>query len=85
MNVVSLSSGKPVEDRSNLLEVLESLRRAIEAGEVDAFVAVALSKTDVTLGYSASIGGVTRLRMMGALASLTHEYHNGALDSKEAT
>ncbi len=82
MNVVSLGTGKPIEDRSNMLEVLDTLRKNIEAGNVAAFIAVTVSADDITRGYSAAAGGVTRLRMMGALASLTHSYHGGALDDE---
>lgn len=66
-------------DKTAMLEVLEDLRRKVEAGEIIAFVTVGLQPDDETLGWSGSIGGVTRLRVMGAIASLQHSYHDGAL------
>ena len=83
MKVIQMSTGKSVDDRSNLLEVCDALRENIESGEVVAFIAATVAIDDTVKGYSAAAGGVTRLRVMGALASLMHSYHNGALDNED--
>lgn len=81
-NVLNLSTGA-APDTKAALEVIDEMRRAIAAGELVAFVAAGITAGDVSLGYSGGIGGVTRLRMMGAIANLQHSYHSGALSEDE--
>lgn len=64
-------------DKSGMLESIEDLRQRVESGEVIAFIGVGIAPDDVTRGWSGAIDGVSRLRMMGALATLTHCYHDG--------
>jgi hypothetical protein len=76
--VLSLSTGKP-PDTGDMLSVIDDLRARIVAGDVVAFVAAGIDKTDCALGWSGSTGGVSRLRIMGAIANLQHQYNAGAL------
>lgn len=75
-NILSLQTGK-VQDPAAMLSALDDLRAAIERGEVVAFVAAGIDASDLARGWCGSVGGVTRLRMMGAIASLTHTYGAG--------
>lgn len=77
MNVVSIA-----RKSTNLLETLDAIRERIAKGEVVALSAVLVTQDDTTIGYTASVGGVTRLRMLGALATLNHSYLNGELDGE---
>jgi hypothetical protein len=76
--VLSLATGKP-HDNGDMLAVIDDLRARIVAGDVVAFVAAGLDKADMAMGWSGATGGVSRLRMMGAIANLQHQYHAGAL------
>ncbi len=77
--VLAIATGKP-HDNTAMLEVIDSLRARVVAGEVVGFVAVGIDQADTALGWCGSVGGVTRLRMMGAIASVQHQYCAGALD-----
>lgn len=70
INMVSRS-----DDTSGALEVLAKLREEIEAGRVVAFCAVAIEPGDETTRWQASTRPVTKLRMLGAVASLAHWIH----------
>jgi D-Tyr-tRNAtyr deacylase len=72
MKVVPLTT----DDKSTALEVLDTLRSAIEKGEVVAFCAVGIEPDDCTRMWASSTKKVTRLRMIGALTHLTHSYIN---------
>lgn len=78
VNVVNLSTGKPPSN-ARLLASIDGLRKAAESGEIVAFVAAGLTPTDQALAWCGSVGGVTRLRMLGSIANLQHQYHLGAL------
>jgi hypothetical protein len=58
------------------LEVIESLRLAIENGEIVAFAAVGIEEDDCTRMWSSSTRPVTRLRMMGAMYNLLHTFND---------
>lgn len=64
-------------DTANMLEVLDSLRTEVAEGRCVCFVAVGLGPDDNTRGWTAAVRGVSRLRVMGALADLQHSYHAG--------
>ena len=81
-NVLSLATGK-AHDKTNMLDVLDSLRKQIDDGEIVAFVAAGLDSADNSFGWASSVGGVTRLRMMGAIANLQYQYQSGALSDSE--
>lgn len=68
-NVVRLGSTQPSEDKRTLLEVLDTLRQSIEAGETVAFVAVGIESSDCTRMWKCG-PGVSNLRMHGAAAVL---------------
>jgi hypothetical protein len=76
MNVVQL----PQKDVSSALDVIDDLRAAVVAGRVVAFAAVAIEREDVLRTWSAATEPVSRLRMMGAIASLQHCYHAGDIE-----
>lgn len=76
--VLNLTSGKP-RDATDALAVLDAMRAAIESGELIAFVAAGITAGDVALGYCGAVEGVTRLRMMGAIANLGMQYNAGNL------
>ena len=66
----------PVVDKTAALEVLDTLRKAVEDGEIVAFCAVGIEPDDCTRMWSSSVKPVTRLRMIGALTNLMHCYTN---------
>jgi hypothetical protein len=61
----------------DMLEVLESLKEQIVAGEIIAYAIVGIEPDDCTRMWSAAIPKVTRLRMMGAIYNLLHSYTAG--------
>jgi hypothetical protein len=67
---------KPATDVTSALEVLDVLREQIVSGQVIAFVAVAIEPDDVTTRFQATTRPVTKLRMLGAVASLNHWVHD---------
>lgn len=77
-NVLAIATGKPL-DKSNMLAVIDSLRKQIVDGEIIAFIAAGIDAADTSFGWCSSVGGVTRLRMMGAIANLQHQYCSGEL------
>ena len=81
-NVLNLATGK-APDKTNMLEVVDSLRKQIIDGEIIAFVAVGIDSADASFGWCSSVGGVTRLRMMGAISNMQHQYLTGALGAAE--
>lgn len=78
MNLVTIQPKKP--DTSTALEVLDALRARVVAGEIIAFVGIGVEPDDTTTGWAFSTAPVTRLRMMGAIASLQHAYHSGEFE-----
>lgn len=64
----------PEEGKIDMLEVLELMKRAIEEGEIVSFIAVGIAPNDETLMWIGSQKRVTRLRMMGAISNLQHQF-----------
>lgn len=67
----------PVCDKSAALDVLDNLRRAVEAGQIKAFACVGIAPDHTTLLWSSSTLPTTKLEMSGALAHLQHCYIMG--------
>lgn len=59
-------------DKAGMLEVLDNLRAKVEAGELVAFAAVAISEDDETYAFTAAARHVSRLRQFGAVSHLLH-------------
>jgi hypothetical protein len=66
--------GRDVKDA---LDVIDDLRQAIVEGRIVAFAGVGISAEDETTAWVTRTQSFTRLRMMGALATLTHSFHAG--------
>lgn len=64
-------------NKKDALEVLESLKKAIEDGEIIAFGCVGISEDDNTSLWSSSVKPVSRLRMIGAMNHMLHSYEDG--------
>jgi len=75
MNIVDLTAQKA--DPKYLLEMLEDMRQDVLSGKLIAFVAVGFDADDAARMWSARIAGghVSRLRMLGAISALQHDYH----------
>jgi hypothetical protein len=67
VNVVELPTA---EYKQTALEVIDSLKEAVEEGRVVAFTCVGISDDDSTFMYQASVKRFTKLRMMGAVSRL---------------
>lgn len=76
MTASVLALAPKVIDRADALEVLDSLKAAVEKGEIIAFAVVGLEEDDTTRMWSAAIRGVSRLRMLGGIYTLLHNYTN---------
>ena len=72
MNIVSLQNSTKEE----ALECLDSLREQLESGKIIAFAAVGIEPDDVTCYWQATTRKITRLRLIGATATL----HNFVLN-----
>jgi predicted sulfurtransferase len=73
VNIVAL---KPkTRDLKDALETIDDLRKAVESGQVVAFCAVGIEPDDTTIGWCSCTENVTRLRLMGAVASLQARIH----------
>lgn len=73
MKVVALEPKK--RDLKDALETIDDLRKAVESGQVVAFCAVGIEPDDTTRGWCSCTEHVTRLRLMGAVASLQASLH----------
>lgn len=62
-----------VRNKEETLVIIDQLREAVESGEVVAFAAVGIGLDDSTYEYIGNYGQLSRLRFMGALASLQHK------------
>lgn len=62
--------------KEDALQVVESLRKAIENEEIVAFAAVGITPDDETSLWAASTKRITRLKMIGAIATLQNGYFN---------
>ncbi|WP_026641121.1 hypothetical protein [Bordetella petrii] len=67
----------PVGDKSAALEVVESLRRAVESGQIKAFACAGIEPDHCTRMWSSCTLPTTRLEMIGAITSLQHCYIAG--------
>lgn len=62
--------------KQDALDVVESLKQAIESGQLVAFAAVGIEENDNTSIWSSSTRPVSRLRMIGAMHHMLHSYEN---------
>ena len=69
-----LSIAAPVVDMTDALAVLDSLRAAVEAGEIVAFACVGIEPDDCTRMWSSATRPTTRLKIIGAMAHMLHSY-----------
>ncbi len=60
----------PCASKDKALEIIDSLKEAIESGQIIAFAAVGIEPGDETRSWMATTKPVTRLRMMGAMYHL---------------
>lgn len=60
--------------KKDALEVLETLRVAVEAGEIVAFAAVGIEVDDTTRAWACA-NGKTRLQLLGAISNLMLGFH----------
>lgn len=67
-------------DKTEALEVIDTLREAISTGKIKAFIAVGISDAHDTLAWSAAVKKTTRLEMMGAILHLQACYTTGDID-----
>ncbi|AKJ28836.1 hypothetical protein [Caldimonas brevitalea] len=72
-----LSLAQPVVDKTEALAVLESLRDAVERGEIKAFACVGLASDHSTRMWSATVTKTTRLELIGAMTHMLHCYEAG--------
>lgn len=63
------------DDIAGALEVLDLMRKAVESGQIIALCAVAIEPDDCTTRWQFATRPVTKLRMLGAVASLSHFIH----------
>lgn len=64
------------DSKAEALETLESLREAVESGQLVAFACVGIEPDDATRMWSSCTQPVTRLRLIGAMASMLHSYQS---------
>lgn len=67
----------PLGDKSAALEIVESLRQAVESGQIKAFACVGIEPDHSARMWSACTLPTTRLEMIGAITSLQHSYIDG--------
>lgn len=64
-------------DRAAILRNLDDLRKAIETGEIVAFIAVGIAQNDDTKAWTGNAGHKTQLQFIGASAHLHHSILHG--------
>lgn len=69
-----LSLAAPVVDMKDALETLDSLRRAVESGQIKAFACVGIEPDHTTRVWSSTTLRTTRLEMIGAMAQLQYSF-----------
>jgi hypothetical protein len=74
LRVVDLAT-KRADSKAGMLATLDDLRSRIESGELVAWCGVGICGNDETLRWQATVGKVTNLRLIGAVASLAHYVH----------
>lgn len=67
-----------VVDKSDALDVIDSLRAAIESGQIKAFACVGIEPDHNTRMWSSSTAMTSRLEMIGAMTHLLHCYEADA-------
>lgn len=67
-----LSLAQPVVDMKDALETLDSLRAAVESGQIKAFACVGIEPDHTTRMWSSTTTPTTRLEMIGAMAQLLY-------------
>jgi hypothetical protein len=68
-----MSNIRPIslpESKEDALAVIDSLRKAVEEGQIVAFAAVGIEPDDCTRMWCASVKKTTRLKMAGAITTL---------------
>lgn len=76
MSVIPFSRVVP-QVNTDLLEVVDALRKMVESGDVVAFCGVGICPDDSTVCYTG--GGIHVLKAAGAVASLQHSLLSGEL------
>ena len=76
MSGAVLSIAPKVVDKSDALEVLDSLRAAIEDGQIKAFACVGIEPDNCTRMWSSSTEPTSRLEMIGAMYHMLHCYED---------
>lgn len=71
-NVLSLT--RPVQDKTEALAVVDSLRAAVESGEIKAFACVGIEHGHNTQMWASSTKPTTQLELIGAMYHLLHSY-----------
>lgn len=66
----------PADSTADMLEVVDTLRKAIEAGEIKAFSAVGIQPDHQLLLWTARSAPTTHLEMLGACSRLLQHWHN---------
>lgn len=64
----------PTISTEEALAVIDDLRAKVASGQVIAFSGVGIEPGDETVCWQATVRPVTRLRMMGAIWSLLHNF-----------
>lgn len=80
MKIVEFNRGPDKGDVASALKVLDGLREAVASGRIVCVAAVGIRDDDVTEAWICTSKRVSRLRTMGAIASLQHEFHAGNRD-----
>lgn len=66
----------PPESKEDALAIIDSLRKAVEEGQIIAFATVGIEPDDCTKMWASTIKKTTRLKMIGAITQLQHSYIN---------
>lgn len=71
---------KPINSGANkekALAVIDSLKAAVESGDVAGFACITISKADKLEVYVGNVTGIKNLRFAGAASYLLNEFLNG--------
>lgn len=75
MNKISqINSGA---DKTKALAVVDSLKLAVESGDVAGFACITISKTEKLEVFIGNVTGIKNLRFAGAASYLLNEFLNG--------
>lgn len=67
----------PLFDKSETLKIIDSLRAAVESGQIKSFAAVGIEPDGNTLLWTSCVQHTTRLEVIGAIAHLLTQYSTG--------